>query len=76
MMPGQRPYQYGVRTREGDVERQPDKASAVTVARNWAISPLRTAPRQATVVRRRGFDGPWEEVATWRSPEAQREAVS
>lgn len=69
------PYQYGWRrtgTVHSHVERQLTKALAENAARDWCISPLRTGPRTAELVRRRGWDGEWETLATWASPEAQR----
>jgi hypothetical protein len=65
------PWQYGVRI--GDATQRSDrKGDAETIARDWSISPLRTSPREAHLVRRRGWDGEWEVVATWRSPEWPR----
>lgn len=62
------PYQYGIRTRDGSVERQPSKSIAEDTARAWVLSPLRTGIRRASVVRRRGWDGEWEVVASWTTP--------
>ena len=67
------PYQYGVH-REGQtvVERMRSRREAMNVARDWCISPLRTGSRKAEAVRRRGWDGEWVTIATWRSPENYR----
>jgi hypothetical protein len=65
------PYQYGVQTTSG-VVRYPTRHIAEGTARDWCISPLRTGPRKAELMRRRGWDGEWVSIATWQSPEAQR----
>jgi hypothetical protein len=62
-------YQYGTRI-NGRVEPYQRRRDAENAARDWAISPLRTGPRKAELVRRRGWTFPWGAIATWSSPEA------
>jgi hypothetical protein len=62
-----KPYQYAVMTADS-VVRCARKQDAVEAARAWVTSPLRTGPRTATLMRRRGYDGPWETVDTWSQP--------
>lgn len=64
-------WQYGLRIAEL-TERYDRRGDAESAAVAWCTSPLRTGPREAHLVRRRGWDGPWEIVATWRSPEWPR----
>lgn len=66
------PYQYGVQ-RSGVAQTmvETSKAFAENAARDWVISPLRTGPRWAKTMRRRGYDGVWEELDTWTTPESQ-----
>lgn len=66
-------YQYGVilmvnQTDERPVVIQPSKGIAETVARDWVISPARTARRKAYTVRRFGYTGVWEKRDTWVTP--------
>jgi len=73
--PSRAPFQYGVRYGSpvnGRTDRALRRQDAETLARDWAISPLRTGPRQAHLVRRRGYTGAWEILATWSSPEWSR----
>jgi hypothetical protein len=66
-----RAYQYGTRI-NGRVERHDLRSYAENAARDWVISPLRSGPRTAELVRRLGWDGEWESLATWTSPEGHR----
>lgn len=70
-------YQYGVVLNvnlvdERPVVPQPSKGIAEIVARDWVISPARTAIRRAYTVRRRGWTEPWVQLDTWISPEENR----
>jgi len=47
------------------VDKQPSRRLAEEAARDWVISPLRTGPRQAYLVRRAAGTREWVIVTRW-----------
>lgn len=64
-----KPWHYGTLI-NGKTHLYGRRADAEVAARDWAIDPYRMEPREAHLVRRRGWEGDWGIIATWRSPEA------